>query len=68
MSAVECRPTNTENVMSTNSTKPAEQFEEFAGKTIREAVSIARRHGYRNPLFTRLCGGLCVIRFARQGE
>ncbi|MBO2925971.1 hypothetical protein [Metapseudomonas otitidis] len=54
--------------MSTNSTKPAEQFEEFAGKTIREAVSIARRHGYRNPLFTRLCGGLCVIRFARQGE
>lgn len=43
-----------------------EQIEEFAGKSIREAVELAHRHGYRNPIFTNICGDLCVIRYRRQ--
>lgn len=46
------------------------QVEEFAAKTLTDALTLAARRGYGQtaPIFTRLCGGLCVIRFARQGE
>lgn len=42
------------------------EIEEFAGKSIREAVELASRHGYHNPIFTNICGSLCVLRFHRQ--
>lgn len=41
------------------------QYEEFAGKSIRAATSLARRKGYINPVFTQICGDLCVLRFKR---
>ncbi|MBD9671613.1 hypothetical protein IB275_13605 [Pseudomonas sp. PDM21] len=41
------------------------QYEEFAGKSIRAATSLARRKGYFNPVFTQICGDLCVLRFKR---
>lgn len=41
------------------------EIEEFAGKSIREAVELASRHGYHNPIFTNICGSLCVLRFHR---
>ncbi|QIE88006.1 hypothetical protein [Pseudomonas nitroreducens] len=44
----------------------AEDIEEFAARSIRAAVELAGRHGYRNPIFTNICGDLCVIRFRRQ--
>lgn len=43
-----------------------QEIEEFAGKNIRQAVELASRHGYRNPIFTNICGDLCVIRYRRQ--
>lgn len=42
------------------------EIEEFAGKNIRQAVELASRHGYRNPIFTNICGDLCILRFRRQ--
>lgn len=42
-----------------------EEVEEFAGKNIRQAVEIANRHGYRDPIFANICGDLCVLRFKR---
>ena len=43
-----------------------EQIEEFAGKSIRAAVELAHRSGYTKPIFTHICGDLCVIRYRRQ--
>ena len=40
-----------------------DDIEEFAGKSIRQAVELANRHGY--PLFANICGDLCVLRFRR---
>ena len=40
-----------------------DDIEEFAGKSIRQAVELANRHG--NPLFANICGDLCVLRFRR---
>ncbi|HEJ2756780.1 TPA: hypothetical protein SL222_006772, partial [Pseudomonas aeruginosa] len=40
-----------------------DDIEEFAGKSIRQAVELANRHGYHNPLFANICGDLCVLRF-----
>ncbi|EMP3663432.1 hypothetical protein RVS43_006284, partial [Pseudomonas aeruginosa] len=42
-----------------------DDIEEFAGKSIRQAVELANRHGYHNPLFANICGDLCVLRFRR---
>lgn len=42
------------------------EIEEFAGKSIRDAVELASRHGYHNPIFTNICGDLCVLRYRRQ--
>lgn len=42
-----------------------EEIEEFAGKSIRQAVELASRHGYSNPVFANICGDLCVLRFKR---
>lgn len=44
------------------------EIEEFAGKSIREAVELASRHGYHNPIFTNICGSLCVLRFHRKSS
>lgn len=44
------------------------QYEEFAGKSIRAATSLARRKGYINPVFTQICGDLCVLRFKRHSQ
>lgn len=42
-----------------------DDIEEFAGKSIRQAVELANRHGYNNPFFADICGDLCVLRFRR---
>ncbi|MDY1587001.1 hypothetical protein [Pseudomonas paraeruginosa] len=42
-----------------------DDIEEFAGKSIRQAVELANRDGYHNPLFANICGDLCVLRFRR---
>ncbi|MDF3936688.1 hypothetical protein [Pseudomonas citronellolis] len=44
------------------------EIEEFAGRSIRQAIELAERHGYRNPIFTNICGELCVLRFRRNGS
>ncbi|UCL84527.1 hypothetical protein [Pseudomonas sp. HS-18] len=59
--------------MTTRPVKPlvedqVEEIEEFAARSIRAAVELASRHGYRDPIFTNICGDLCVIRFRRQGK
>lgn len=40
-------------------------FVEFAGRSVREAVALARAHGYTMPDFTEIRGNFCVIRFKR---
>lgn len=44
------------------------EVEEFAGKNIRQAVELANRHGYRDPIFANICGDLCVLRFKRHSQ
>ncbi|GJN50808.1 hypothetical protein [Pseudomonas tohonis] len=43
----------------------ADDIEEFAGKNIRDTAALARRHGYTDPVFAKLCGNLCVLGFKR---
>ncbi|HHH9375081.1 TPA: hypothetical protein ACP31T_002890 [Pseudomonas aeruginosa] len=45
-----------------------DDIEEFAGKSIRQAVELANRHGYNNPFFADICGDLCVLRFRRSSR
>ncbi len=45
-----------------------DDIEEFAGKSIRQAVELANRHGYHNPFFADICGDLCVLRFRRSSR
>ncbi len=45
--------------------QPAADIEEFAGKNIRDTAALARRHGYTDPVFAKLCGNLCVLGFKR---
>ena len=45
-----------------------QEIEEFAGKNIRQAVELAHRHGYSNPIFANICGNLCVLRFKRHSH
>lgn len=36
---------------------------EVAGKTLADARALAARQGLFNPVFTRITGSLCVLRF-----
>ncbi|WP_271103727.1 hypothetical protein [Pseudomonas tohonis] len=45
--------------------QPAADIEEFAGKNIRDTAALARRYGYTDPIFAKLCGNLCVLGFKR---
>lgn len=45
-----------------------QEIEEFAAKNIRQAVELANRHGYRDPIFANICGDLCVLRFKRHSQ